>query len=173
MDLSVKAGVAGSTLNILGSNVKYLFCCLRKQKFQLSGPRPPPSNVHALTLKCCLLYQWRTYTESWLVWWILAPTSFASIFWYRNKSLIIPCAHCRIVPISAKHFVCQELEIRSVVICHLCKTVFSKASGSYMKTLELLLCVDDLKLNFPMLLNPETSEKWCFLFFLLHPFLYN
>lgn len=32
-----------------------------------------------------------------------------------------------------------------------------------MKTLELLLCVDDLRLNLPMLLNPETAEKGYFL----------
>lgn len=32
-----------------------------------------------------------------------------------------------------------------------------------MKTLELLLYVDDFRLNLPMLLNPETVEKGYFL----------
>lgn len=52
------------------------------------------------------------------------------------------------------------------------KKYFLKASGSYMKTFESVLLVDDLKLNSSMLLNPETTEKGYYLC-PLAPFLYN
>lgn len=52
------------------------------------------------------------------------------------------------------------------------KKSFLKASGSYMKTFESLLFVNDLKLNSSMLLNPETTEKGYFLCPPL-PFLYT